>query len=118
MKITKSELREIIEEELGRLNEMDPDFPGFKEIEFKDLTDYSKKLARSVSEIVKPGHTPDILYSYGQPVFLFMNPVRLNTASLNELSKLVRKVVIKGRYTYIVMPQDDRSDIRGSAPKK
>jgi len=106
MKITKSELIEIIKEELGRLNEMD-DFPGFKEMKFTDLDDAGKKLGRKVSEVVKPGATPAmVLDAFGQKVFAFTNPVRLRPSQLQELSKLAQKVVIKDRYTYIQMPLD------------
>ena len=102
MKITKTQLREIIKEELGRLNEY---FPGFVDSKIEDLEDDDRKLGRTLANII--GHSADhALIGFIKPgkpsvSFAFIAPTKLGKNELQQLAKLAKEVVIKKDYIYI-----------------
>jgi hypothetical protein len=100
MKITKSELREIIKEEVSRLNE---NLTGFKEMKFNDLSDDDKKLVRTISNIIGHGADSVLEHNDGDLAIAFINStVRLNKQAMQKLSALSKEIVIQRGRTYVI----------------
>ena len=85
MKITKTELRVIIEEELQKLNEAGS-------ISFSELNQKEQKLIQSITKILNVGNIDNIWVGHNETIVIFNNNKRSDEYkfSIDELKKLVK----------------------------